>query len=77
MTDTKHTPKLLLVDSDRDERAYVLSQIVRRYNAHDDLLAACEFLMARCRDEGLDVVGGAYEAEFQHAHQTIAKATGE
>ena len=43
-------------------------------DAHDDLLATCEFLMARCQNEGLDVLGGAYETEFQHAHQNIANA---
>ena len=48
--------------------------IVHALNAHDDLLTACEFLMARCRGEGLDVRDGPYDKEFVRAHQIIANA---
>ncbi len=84
MSDTKHTPGLPLYEAGSIDwllewHGYHMGHLTQRPAGPDpcvtpELLAACEFLMARCQHEGLDVVNGAYETGFQHAHQTIAKA---
>ena len=45
--------------------------------ASGELLEACKFVFTRCRDDGLDVVDGPYDAEFLHAQAAIAKAEGQ
>ena len=44
--------------------------------ASQDLLAACEFLLAQCQREGVDSMNGPHLEKYIHADAAIAKAKG-